>query len=301
MLHIHNREVWEKNSYTGYCSWVVTDFILEPLDKTIVKPYDDNALPGNSYGVRVLVNPPNSLPAAGVMGYDILAGHATYIAFDITERKRLPKPYSTCKGVGSMALGDGLAYSFTECKNICIHRLIRDTCGCFPTIYKVRRSYTALNETSCGYDTFKTKNNNMMACQKEYLKDIETRLNYANDCNCHPPCEDIKYSTTLSQSEFPSENSMTSFWKTLLEQNSNKERLKAFKYHETFVAENAFYGHHVYLDSETFSTVDCVCKFKNCYDQVRDTNVHSDKFVESDWWMPGIVAEDFHYHYNRIL
>ena len=223
----------------GIAAGLSLTLFLEPLDKTIVKPYDDNAFAGNSYGVRVLVNPPNSLPAAGVMGYDILAGHATYIAFDITERKRLPKPYSTCRGVGSMALGDGLAYSFTECKNICTHRLIRGKCGCFPTIYKVRRNYTALNETSCGYDTFKTENNNMMACQKEYLKDIETRLNYANDCNCHPPCEDIKYSTTLSQSGFPSENSMTSFWKTLLEQNPNKERLKAFKHYQTFVSENA--------------------------------------------------------------
>ena len=212
---------------------------LEPLDTTIIKPYDDNAFAGNSYGVRVLVTPPNSLPAAGVMGYDILAGHATYIAFDITERKRLPEPYSTCRGVGSMALEDGLAYSFTECKNICIHGLIRDKCGCFPTIYRVRRNYTVLNETSCGSDTFKTAKNNMMACQNEHLKDIETRLNYAKDCNCYPPCEDIKYSTTLSQSEFLSENSMTSFWKTLLENNPNKKRLKAYKYYQEFMAGNA--------------------------------------------------------------
>ena len=117
--------------------------------------------------------------------------------------------------------------------------IVRNKCGCFPTIYKVRRNYMALNETSCGSDTFKPEKNNMMVCQKKYLKDTETRLHYAKDCNCYPPCEDIKYSTTLSQSEFPSENSMTSFWKTLLENNPNKERLKAYKYYHELMAENA--------------------------------------------------------------
>ena len=42
----------------GIAAGLSLTLFLEPLDKTIVKPYDDNAFAGNSYGVRVLVNPP---------------------------------------------------------------------------------------------------------------------------------------------------------------------------------------------------------------------------------------------------
>ena len=215
----------------GIAAGLTITFFLEPLDFSIIKPYDDNAFAGGLYGVRVLLTPPNSLPGAGVMGYDILAGQATNIAFDITERKRLPEPYSTCRGVDSMALEGHLTYSFTECKNICIHQIIMDECGCFPTKYRVRRNYTAIGMPNCGHDIHKTRNKEMLACQEYYLKNIETRLNYALDCNCHPPCEDTKYSITISQSSFPSENSIISFWKRILEDPKKKD-LKAYKHYQ---------------------------------------------------------------------
>ena len=212
----------------GIAAGLTMTFFLEPLDFSIIKPYDDNAFAGGLYGIRVLLTPPNSLPGAGVMGYDILAGQATNIAFDIIERKRLPEPYSTCRGVDSMALEGHLTYSFTECKNICIHQIIMDECGCFPTKYRVRRNYTAIGMPNCGHDIHKTRNKDMLTCQEYYLKNIETRLNYAVDCNCHPPCEDTKYSITISQSGFPSENSIISFWKRILEDPKKKD-LKAYK------------------------------------------------------------------------
>ena len=222
----------------GIAAGLSLTLFLEPLNTSIVKAYDDNAFAGNMNGVRVLLNAPNTLVAAGIMGNDIVPGHATYMAFEVTNRIRLPEPYSTCRGVDSMVLGPDFAYSFTECKNICIHKFVIDKCGCFPTIYKVRKNYTASKIPSCGEDIYKVSDKTMRACQDSVLKDIETRLNYANDCNCQKPCEDTKYSISISHSEFPSENSMVSFWKTILEDNTQQENIKAYKYYEQLRAQN---------------------------------------------------------------
>ena len=192
----------------------------------------------NKDGVRVVLTSPYSLPAVGILGYDILAGQSTSIGFDIKDHKRLSQPYSTCRDVYSMHLEGNLPYSFTECKNMCIHNLIIKMCGCFPTRYVARINYR--NITSCGHDIFvnASRAKEKLDCQNSLLNNIETQLNYAQDCNCHVPCEDTEYLVTISQSQFPSQNSIASFWKVVIEDNPNRHNLKVYQYYQNLIAKN---------------------------------------------------------------
>ena len=232
----------QKTITQGIAAGLSLTLFLEPVNLNIVKTYNDkHVVVDNIDGARVALTPPNALAAVGVMGYDILPGHATSIGFDITEHERLSEPYSTCRGVDSMPLEGNLTYSFTECKNNCIHKLITEKCGCFPTRYVVRKNYTLSNFSSCAHGIFVDPSNasDMLHCQNSILKSIETRLDYAKDCNCYAPCEGTKYSVTISQSEFPSQNSMVSFWKVVLEDNPARENLKAYNYYKNLVEQNA--------------------------------------------------------------
>ena len=213
---------------------------IEPQNADIIKMYNDRIIVDDIDGVRVVLTPPNSLAAVGAIGYDILPGHATSIGFDIIEYERLSDPYSMCRGVDSMPLDGNFTYSFTECKNICIHKLVIQKCGCFPTRYVLRNNYTDTNVTSCGQYLFsnKTLNSKLLGCQEDILKIIETLLDYAKDCNCHAPCEDTKYPITTSQSEYPSENSINSFWSVVLEDNPNKDNLKPYQHYHKLLAQN---------------------------------------------------------------
>ena len=224
----------------GIAAGLSLTLFLEPVNTNIRKKYDDKIVVDNIDGVRVALTPPNSLAAVGVMGYDILPGHATSIGFDITEHERLSEPYSTCRGVDSMSLEDNLTYSFTECKNMCIHKHVTGECGCFPTRYVVRKDYTTSNISSCANDIFTEPaiTKKMLDCQTTHLQNIETGLDYAQDCNCHSSCEDTKYSVTISQSEFPSQNSIFSFWDVVLEDHPNRESIKAYNYYKSLQQQN---------------------------------------------------------------
>ena len=76
-------------------------------------------------------------------------------------------------------------------------------------------------------------------CQKSVLDNVKAKLNYAEDCNCHSPCEDTKYLVKISQSEFPSESLFLSFWKVVLEDHQNKSDLKAYQFYQNLLRQNA--------------------------------------------------------------
>ena len=224
----------------GIAAGLSLTLFLEPVDLNIVKRYDDRIIVDNIDGVRVAITPPNTLAAVGVLGYDILPGHSTSIGFDIVEYERLSDPYSTCAGVDSMALEGNFAYSFTECKNMCIHQRMIEECGCFPTRYVVRVNYTGTNVSSCGKEVFNNWNisQQLLDCQTKFLRNIETKIDFAGECNCHSPCEDTRYPIHISQSQFPSQSSIQSFWQRILEENPDKDKMKAYQYYQKLRAQN---------------------------------------------------------------
>ena len=60
----------------------------------------------------------------GYSGYDIVPGHSTSIGFDITEHNRLSEPYSECRHAESLKLEGDVPYSYVECRNMCVHKIV---------------------------------------------------------------------------------------------------------------------------------------------------------------------------------
>ena len=73
----------------------------------------------------MLISPSNALKAVGYSGYDIVPGHSTSIGFDIIEHNRLSEPYSECRHIGSLQLVGNVPYSYVECRNMCIHKIVK--------------------------------------------------------------------------------------------------------------------------------------------------------------------------------
>ena len=138
---------------------------MEPDDPGVIQNYNKGVATGGTRGFRFLLEPPNYLAAIGNDGYYTVPGTSTSIGFYITEHKRLSEPYSECRHSKSMKLGNNLPYSFLECRNMCIHKIIMDKCGCVSTRFITRNGR---NVTSCGHYLFtnKTKSDELMTCQQ---------------------------------------------------------------------------------------------------------------------------------------
>ena len=87
----------------------------------------------NNKGMKVLVVPPNTVAAITNAWYDVSPGYSTSIGFDITENIRVSEPHSECRTTGSMPLKGNVAYSFVECRNMCVHEILIDECRCYLT------------------------------------------------------------------------------------------------------------------------------------------------------------------------
>ena len=185
----------------------------EPMPPRFQKPYDQRTIHSNSQGVRVVLSAQNTLSLVMAQGYDILPGHCTSLRFDIVEHMRLPQPYSPCRNIENWSLHKNFKYTFAECRNLCIHQYVISKCGCFPTAYDTKVNYTTKNIFSCGHYLFSNESldTEMMQCERHILKEVHTEWNFEKECDCQLPCLETKYPLTISQSIWPSYNSMDSF------------------------------------------------------------------------------------------
>ena len=192
----------------------------------------------NISGFRVFISASNALKAVGYSGYDIVPGHSTSIGFDITEHNRLSEPYSECRHVESLKLEGDVPYSYVECRNMCVHKIVNETCGCWSTRYVTRRGNS---DTNCGQYRFfnETQTKQMMACQKEAIFFVENHVDFGVECNCFWPCHDTTYHVTISQSAWPDPSTLDSFTMRLIENHPRKNGLKAFEYYQNLKENNA--------------------------------------------------------------
>ena len=206
---------------------------LEPEKNSPEDTYNEHFLYANNVGMRAHIGPPNTLAAVGQTGFDFVPGFSTSVGFDITEHKRLSEPFSTCGKTGSNS-----AYSFVECRNLCMHDVVLKNCDCHPTIYVIRNRTQA---PSCGHYLFsnKSKANEMLACQREVLSNVYLdREKFIQQCGCLVPWDDHSYATSMSHSVWPSRKSFNSFLTKMIKNHPKRQTLKAFQYYQKLTMEN---------------------------------------------------------------
>ena len=71
------------------------------------------------------------------------------------------------------------------------------------------------------------------------MKDLEKKADFGEKCNCHWPCEETTYSTSILQAPWPIKRSLDSFLKDILEDHPNKEDLKAYQHYQKLKSNNA--------------------------------------------------------------
>ena len=190
-------------------------------------------------GFRVLISESNTLAAVGYLGYDIVPGHSTSIGLDISEHNRLSEPYSECRHTESLKLEGNVPYSYVECRNMCIHKIVKSKCGCWPTRFVTRQGNSDIN---CGHHRFfnETLTKMMMTCQEEAIYDAENHVNFGEECNCFWPCFDITYPATITQSTWPDPSTVNTLIMRVIENHSRKNAsLKAYEYYQKLKANNA--------------------------------------------------------------
>ena len=123
----------ESTILSGFGASLSMTMYLEPDDPAIRQIYRSRILIENNKGMRVPIVPPNIVAAITNAGYDVFPGYFTSIGFDITENIRLSEPHSECRTTASVPLKGNVAYSFVECRNMLVHEILMDECGCYLT------------------------------------------------------------------------------------------------------------------------------------------------------------------------
>ena len=225
------RRNYPKTTMEGIGAGLYMILYSEPLPGNFRKPYETSGALRNNEGIRLQISAQNTLPVVIAKGHDVHPGHSTSLRFDIVEHRRLPPPYSRCRNTKKWRLKHAkCAYTFTECRNMCIHQQVTSKCGCFPTSYAARINYTARNIISCGHYLFSNKSlaTEMKQCEEDVLNEIQAHWDFEKDCDCQLPCHEIKYLLTISQSIWPSDNTMDSFQDFIMTTNTEGKYFKDY-------------------------------------------------------------------------
>ena len=224
--------------FTNYGQGAGLSLILymEPGDPNVIEDYDKGFTTGGASGFRVLLTPTDYLPAIGNGGYDMEPGHLITIGFNIREQIRLPEPYSHCGETRSTKFGSSIPFTFVECRNMCIHKIVMDNCGCVSTKYITR---SRENGKSCVHYLFtnKTKSDELMTCEDKFAKINHT--NFQDLCNCHWPCDDMSYPAIMSHSLWPNRKSLESFIEQEILNHPKWDHLKAYQHYQKLKSSNA--------------------------------------------------------------
>jgi hypothetical protein len=89
----------------------------------------------NALGVKVVIHPRGIYPVPHIEGIEIMPGHSTSVAFQVTNTTRLPLPYGDCIYNQTLTGFNSYKYTTTSCLNTCLQKRFMDVCGCM-TIYE---------------------------------------------------------------------------------------------------------------------------------------------------------------------
>ncbi|XP_077983149.1 epithelial sodium channel subunit alpha-like [Glandiceps talaboti] len=145
---------------------------------------------GQEAGVRVLIHPPDITPFPEDDGVTVKPGVKTSIAMRQITIQRKGQPYGNCSDVGDFntMYGDFYNYSSLACQKTCLHDFIRKECHCVDTIL--------INSTRC-----KLLNRTQDTCKQLMAYFYQSGI---LPCECHVPCREMAFESTISQSLWPS-------------------------------------------------------------------------------------------------
>ena len=77
----------------------------------------------------------------------------------------------------------------------------------------------------------------MRQCEGDVLNEIQAHWDFEKECDCQLPCHEIKYPLTISQSIWPSDNTMDSFQDFIMTTNTEGKYFK--DYYMSLTQQNA--------------------------------------------------------------
>jgi hypothetical protein len=159
----------------------------------------------NSKGLILFVHNQSQSPSSSD-GIYLQPGTDTYISVERTFTFNQPSPFSQCQDMTSIADTDiyyfiknsNQMYKQSDCLNLCLQKLIIETCGCyFPKYGMIFKVNSCMNQSQL---------NCIVEQSKKYISE-----SHADKCLnvCPIECDSIKYDTQVSTLDFPNEQLLT--------------------------------------------------------------------------------------------
>ncbi len=169
-----------------------------------------------SEGVRVVIHPPNTTPYPFTEGFDVPPGFSASFGIHPRRNFRVGQPHGNCSN--NNPFGDGSErYRLMACQKMCVQHYIINGCGCtdvgLPMLPKYKDIIRCRNDDQfpdeCMFNATQKCLDILLAmhtritCSREIKSRLTKNTTALQDCQCHPPCDEVAYDVSYSLSKWP--------------------------------------------------------------------------------------------------
>ena len=180
----------------------------------------------SSVGAHVSVSSPDTLTSPSEHGWSIMPGHLSSISVVASDIERLGGSYSNCTYQEKIAFYNR-SYSQFGCKSEYFQQLLMEKCSCISSYEPIPELLGAI--PLCGQINFNNITESADRSECELTTLMEAMRTDAARSSCFPPCKDTTYSSSLSQTLWPSTSCVDDFYHQFITQHPDKYNLKAYK------------------------------------------------------------------------
>ncbi|CAH1790893.1 unnamed protein product, partial [Owenia fusiformis] len=193
------------------------------VSKLSMTLYDPNYPTSGSNGARVVIHERGSLPDPEKDGSDIEPGHSVNAALSVNRRELMKKPWGNCVDYSALDAG-GFVHTMNSCIKRCQQKRVYEECGCVKASLPLEPDLE--NAQFCGKLDVKEwlKNEPNITILNEDLNRLECQKSAWRPCKtCAKNCTYHTYDVSLSQSEWPTDGAVKSFYERWIMQQPNYE------------------------------------------------------------------------------
>jgi len=205
----------DRQQFRAFSAIIYVDDFLENL----LANYSLDILDPQAIGMRVMIHPPGTVPNMK-LAMNIGPGMDTTITLTQTAQVHLPDPYSTCTTLQTLGpVNQSATYTQDYCYDVCFQKQFLQHCGCLSINYQFTdNQIKASNNTFCGslgISDSANWNNWEAVDELNCFVNIQLDSKVCDD-ECLIPCQQFKYSTSISTSPWPHISSQLSVYATYI-------------------------------------------------------------------------------------
>ena len=161
-------------------------------------------------------------------GIILPAGMSSEVRISVSQREKLPSPFSSCEYTHHLPVSENYAYTHKTCHKLCLQNNVINDCGCVDNLLPAVPSQLQSDINYCR----KIDNVQNMEDILRFISNISQCIDHKDESLCYDMCPieciDHRYELTRSQIEWPHPTSQIAFYDSYIRGKLYEDRFHAY-------------------------------------------------------------------------